>query len=83
MNCGRTLLFKQALTSAIMSICHKCVNVGLALSQKNILQARIGEALVLATLISYLFVKIVKIYSPFLQGAHEMEEVHFLQSWEQ
>ena len=37
----------------------------------------------MATLISYLFVKIVKIYSSFLQGAHEMEEVHFLQSWEQ
>ena len=83
MNRGRTLLFKQALTSAIISICHKCVNLGLALSQKNILKARIGEALVLATLISYLFVKIVKIYSSFLQGAHEMEEAHFLQLWEQ
>ena len=34
MNRGRTLLFKQALTSAIISICHKCVNLGLALSQK-------------------------------------------------
>ena len=84
MNRGRTLLFKQALTSAIICICHKCVNLGLALSQKIIiLKARIGEALVLAKLISYLFVKIVKIYSSFLQGAHEMEEVHFLQSWEQ
>ena len=83
MNRGRTLLFKQALTSAIICICHKCVNLGLALSQKNILKTRISEALVLATLISYLFVKIVKIYSSFLQGAHEMEEAHFLQLWEQ
>ena len=83
MNRGRTLLFKQALTSAIISICHKCVNLGLALSQKNILKTRISEALVLATLISYLFVKIVKIYSSFLQGGHEMEEAHFLQLWEQ
>ena len=84
MNRGRTLLFKQALTSAIICICHKCVNLGLALSQKIIiLKARIGEALVLAKLISYLFVKIVKIYSSFLQGAHEMEEAHFLQLWEQ
>ena len=45
---------------------------------KNILKARIGEALVLATLISYLFVKIVKIYSSFLQGAHEMEVYNVL-----